>query len=393
MEPLSEHETRQFLRHAFRVRSLVIFDDERLSLLTAFPPETCLFPKLLALNWHPADTRYLRLVLSPSLRRCVLPYVCSGFESIATCCPVLEDLCIAYMGRTAYNASLLSNTVRSCTRLVTLQVPYLDFAAWKHLSNLSTLLTVKISHDVCRSMDWDDLDFAPFLNLTVLSFHARVTTDIITVIRHSEFPSLKEFSMYVDHLPWAEAEQLFHALSQCKACRTLESIFIRSYDQTVQESPSNSLTVVKYFFCFMQLETLLLQVRFAMYLDNVFLLEAMSRWPQIRYLEFWDMHRHPPTITFGGLFSALRLRPHLRHLCVPLDLVNINIDPEFNLFQHTSLRTFDIGCSHIENPKAVAQIISATLPCVRMVGCYSGDSHLLPEVNRILLYEPEATGP
>lgn len=288
--------------------------------------------------------------------------------------------------------SLLSDTVRSCTRLVALRLPYLDFAAWKHLSNLSTLLTVEISHDVCRSMDWDDLDFAPFLNLTVLSFHARVTTDIITVIRHSEFPSLKEFSMYVGHLPWAEAEQLFHALSQCKACRTLESIFIRSYDQKVQESPSNSLTVIKYFFCFMQLQTLRLQVRFAMYLDDDFLLEAMLSWPQICYLEFWDMHGHSPTITFRGLFSALRLCPHLRLLCVPLDLVNIDIDLEVNSFQHTSLRTFDIGYSHIEDPKAVAQIISATLPCVRMVGCYSDNSHLIRKVN-MHLYGLEATWP
>lgn len=45
--------------------------------------------------------------------------------------------------------------------------------------------------------------------LTVLSFHARMTADIITVMQHSEFPSLKEFETCVNHLPWAEGRAAF----------------------------------------------------------------------------------------------------------------------------------------------------------------------------------------
>jgi len=49
---------------------------------------------------------------------------------------------------------------------------------------------------------------------------------VTTLMQHSEFPSLKEFRLGVRDLRWEEAEQLFHALSQCKACQTLEHVFI-----------------------------------------------------------------------------------------------------------------------------------------------------------------------
>ncbi|OJA14270.1 hypothetical protein AZE42_12004 [Rhizopogon vesiculosus] len=62
-------------------------------------------------------------------------------------------------------------------------------------------------------MDWDHLYSAHFFNLTTLTFCVNTSTDVITVMQHSEFPSLKEFKMMVDELPCTEAEQLFHALS------------------------------------------------------------------------------------------------------------------------------------------------------------------------------------
>lgn len=40
--------------------------------------------------------------------------------------------------------SLLSDAIHSCTRLVDLHCPYLDFLVWKHLSNLPTLLALSI---------------------------------------------------------------------------------------------------------------------------------------------------------------------------------------------------------------------------------------------------------
>ncbi|OJA19901.1 hypothetical protein AZE42_07029 [Rhizopogon vesiculosus] len=73
-----------------------------------------------------------------------------------------------------------------------------------------------------------------------LRFHVVTAADTIAVIQHSEFPSLKKFAMQVDALPWAEAEQLFHSLSQCKACQTLEDIETSSLFQATANLASLS---------------------------------------------------------------------------------------------------------------------------------------------------------
>ncbi|OJA10547.1 hypothetical protein AZE42_12868 [Rhizopogon vesiculosus] len=93
-------------------------------------------------------------------------------------------------------------------------------------------------------MDWDHLYSAHFFNLTTLTFYVNTSTDVITVMQHSEFPSLKEFKMMVDELPCTEAEKLFHALSLCKACKTLQRIEILSYDEGGEDLPWTTLCQV-----------------------------------------------------------------------------------------------------------------------------------------------------
>ncbi|OAX33742.1 hypothetical protein K503DRAFT_869357 [Rhizopogon vinicolor AM-OR11-026] len=93
----------------------------------------------------------------------------------------------------------------------------------------------------------------------------------------------------------------------------------------------------------------------------------MSSWPHIRTLELADTRVNPPAITLRGLFAALRLCPDLHTLQIYLDAVNIDIDPEAELFQHTSLRELDICDSNVEDPKAVAYIIFSMLPCISSI--------------------------
>ncbi|OJA20163.1 hypothetical protein AZE42_10980, partial [Rhizopogon vesiculosus] len=136
-------------------------------------------------------------------------------------------------------------------------------------------------------LDWDNLYFARFLNLTTLILYVQTCTDVITVMQHSEFPSLKEFQIYVGVFPWAEAEELCRALSLCKAC-DLESIEISTYGPTAQEQFSEQYsTAIKNFLRFPQLRTLRLSLYCPIYIDNDFLLEAMSSWPHIRYLKLY----------------------------------------------------------------------------------------------------------
>ncbi|OAX33743.1 hypothetical protein K503DRAFT_495853 [Rhizopogon vinicolor AM-OR11-026] len=113
VEPLFEHEARQFLRHAARVRSPRILSDfsEYFHLLTAIPIETCQFPRLLALEYSVSGTlRHLPFFLPLTPRRCVLPVIHPDLKY----CHGLENLSLWSSTDSADELSLLSKTICSC---------------------------------------------------------------------------------------------------------------------------------------------------------------------------------------------------------------------------------------------------------------------------------------
>ncbi|KAG1744568.1 uncharacterized protein EDB91DRAFT_191157 [Suillus paluster] len=370
LKPLSEHEINLFLRHAVRVRLMHITSHVHFHLLSVLPNDTCMFPRLLSLSTIARPTKYLYLFLSPTLRWCVLPNIHLDLEFIVTRCAGLRHLSIRSFDESASDKlSLLSRSVRLCRQLVTLSCPPLDLAAWEHLSNLPTLLAVVITRTMITvpcPLDLVNLNFASFLNLTTLYFFVKTAEYPIAVMQHSGFPALKKFEMVVHAFSWTEAEQLFRALSQCKACQTLEHISIASYDPDVQQPSGNSFTAVTHFLCFTQLRTLRLMLRHFIFLNNDLLLEAMSSWPHIRSLELVD-RQMASAVTFRGLFTALRRCPHLHTLHLLLDAQHIDIDPKAESFQHTALQILDLTWSHVADAEAVARIIFSMLPCVDRV--------------------------
>jgi hypothetical protein len=291
------------------------------------------------------------------LRRCF-----HGLESLFIGCSTV---------RTTDGLLLLSETIRSCKQLRHLKCTPLDYAAWKHLSNLPTLDTVTIEQGAYNvHLDRYNVIFAPFLHVTTLHFRLYAAADIITVMQHSEFPSLKVFQVDVNVLPRVEAEQLLHAIFKCGACQTLEYIHIYAWTWTRKSRDPLLPALTRQFLRFTQLQTLRLILGYPMYLDNHLFLEAMS---------LSNTH----LVTFRGLFAALRLRPRLHALAANIDAVNIDIDPEVESFQHTSLQTLNVGSSHVGDPVAVSRIIFMMLPCIRRVIRYCNRLEW-DEVNRQL---------
>ncbi|KAG1839282.1 hypothetical protein C8R48DRAFT_782131 [Suillus tomentosus] len=371
VDPLSEHEAHRFLHHAARVRSLHISCSADLHLFAILPIETCMFPKLLSLAFivRRLQHKYLYIFLSPTLRRCVLSVINPDFKSFATRCVALEHLSLKipeWERQSADNRTLLSDSVRLCKRLVTLSCLPLDWAAWKHLSDLPSLLKVSVCEPRSASrwsLDRDIVNFAHFLNVTTLSFDVNMAAYAITVMQHSEFPSLREFEVVADVLPCAEAEQLFRALSQCKANQTLEHISIAARFSKVEEPLFDSSAAVTQLLCFTHLRTVQLDLHHCIHIDNDLLLEVVSSWPHIRSLKLVDT-KMPPTVTFRGLLAALRLCPHLHTLHILMDAVNIDIDPAAESFQHTTLHNLDLSQSDIEDAETVARIIFSVFPCI-----------------------------
>lgn len=383
VDPLSEHETHQFLRHAARVRSISITHDSHFHLISALPIETCIFPRLLSLALvrilYP--TKYLHLFLSPTLRCCVLSEIQPDLKVLVTRCFALEDLSIIPCGSSREVSPLSNSTIFClCKRLVNLRCPPLDWAAWKDLSMLPTLLTVWIHGKVLHPFGSDDFNLALSLKVTDLYFSIDSAAYIIAVMHNFELPSLKRVKINVDTLHRADGDLLLRALSQCKAYQTLEYVKLFAGGLVVQELSGSLFTPIRQLFCFRQLRVLRLILPYCCsYLDNNLLFEAMSSWPHIRSLELTDLHRdlHPrsPAVTFRGLFTALRLCPHLQKLRIPIDTEHFDIDPTTESFQHTSLQSLDLDSPDVVDVEAVARTIFSMLPGIHQVNQILGGRH------------------
>ncbi|KAG2096344.1 uncharacterized protein F5147DRAFT_656650 [Suillus discolor] len=398
VEPLSAHEARQFLRHFSRIRTLNI-ERTHLQLISVIPANVYVFPRLRSLSLSIA---YLNHFLPLTLHPRHLLNIDKSRQSFVTRCSALEHLYIHTDGYydIASQLSLLSDRIRRCTRLVTLSCPMLNWETWKHLSCLPTLLKLEIDqgYDDTPSLSKRDIVNLSFLNITSLSFRGLAdAAEIITVIQHSQFPSLKKFKLAALYLYPEEAEQLFHALSCCKACQTLEEITICSPDEEHGPSDSEPLTPVPHLLCFTQLRTL--QLWFynpCIYLDNGILLQAMFSWPHIRtleinYLDDLDDHHASSEVSLHGLFTALSLCPQLHTLQILINLATIDVDPHAEPIQHTSLQTLellDISQSQIADAEALARVISAWLPCVDKVNSIGST---WDEVNKHLKSSTAAT--
>lgn len=392
--PLSADEIHQFLRHSARVRSLTIMCDidhcGRLDFFSVNPTELYNFPKL---RWLTVYTDYLNIFPPHMLHHCfpVTPDV----QSTLICCAALEHLSVHIpddaVDSTADLLSRFSDTVRLCKRLVTLFCPVIDWAAWRHLSNLSTLKKVDIvdmSSDTVLPwpLEWDTASFSPFSNVTTISFRLHSTAYAIPILQHSQFPSLKKFDIHVEVLSLPEAVQLFRVLSKCKACKTIEKIYISSRYRGGDNLSDDSLSVIPHLYCFPRLRSLHLSCfDFYLDLDDDFLLEITSTWPHMNCLKIEDCRFDHSPVTFQAVFAALRLCPQLRALRIAIDsTTTIDLDPDFELRQNPSLRMLDLrmsGMPQIPNAEALARTIFSSFPHLKQVGFISTHWN---EVNRHL---------
>ncbi|KAG2126808.1 hypothetical protein DEU56DRAFT_915925 [Suillus clintonianus] len=367
VEPLSADETRQFLRHSHRVRSLHVSPEPFLYLLSAIPMEACVFPRLQSLHWWADTDEYFDLFRSRTLRRLSLWTLTKDLQSIVARCDTLEDLSVG--DYELYEPSLLSDSVSLCKRLVNLHCPLLDWAGWNHLSNIPTLLTVEDNIVPPWPSDQVFEDFSQFLNVTFLQFLLENVAYTIAIMELSQFPSLKEFEYIIEEMTAAEAAQLCRALSHCKAKQTLESINILTLES--QEPLGTFRTMIPHLLCLTQLQYLRLRCEDSfVYIDNDLLLKAMSAWPHLRHLDLETSYLYP-SVTFRGLFTALRRCPHLHFLRIAVDIVNIDIDPNAELTPHTSLEVLKLDTepeSPIPNAEALARLVFTWLPCVDQVG-------------------------
>lgn len=177
-------------------------DNRFAPLFSVIPVELYIWPRLQQLFISNSSYRALLLFLSPTLRCCSVYHWHDDdeYHAIPRTVPINTfDNCMA-----ADQLSLLSDRVQLCKELVRLSCPTLDWAAWKHLSDLPTLMWMTVNvRRIHGTPPWlvephDMVIFSPFLHLTYLSFMgdcciryhrpATLTNTLIEKLFHSSNP-------------------------------------------------------------------------------------------------------------------------------------------------------------------------------------------------------------
>ncbi|KII93116.1 hypothetical protein PLICRDRAFT_380502 [Plicaturopsis crispa FD-325 SS-3] len=98
-------------------------------------------------------------------------------------------------------------------------------------------------------------------------------------------------------------------------------------------------------------------------------------WPSLRVLQLEGWSR-PSRITMSGLMSLIRLCPDLDRLSIGINATSNDISPSDGLATvNRKLTHLYLGNSEIEDPSAVAPILSASLPNLRSFGYWSHSRH------------------
>lgn len=281
--------------------------------------------------------------------------------------------------------SLLSNSIRLCTQLVNLCCPELDWAAWRHLSTLSTLLHVALYEgNTAAASTWSleaspMIIISPFVNVKSLSFAVNGGGRINAIITSCRFPSLLRLSARSAIMSSAEVEELLHALAQCNESQTLECIVIELSSASPQDLPGSSLAPVIPLLQFGRLQNVVIHCPDSfIYLDDGHLLQAASSWPSIHTLQIYGPYHHTAAVTLGGFIAAFHRCPHLHTALLPIDARSTDIARDAEPLG--SLQTLDLTAGpHVMNPKAVARIIFTMLPRVDQV---RGSNDMWQEVNQ-----------
>jgi hypothetical protein len=307
-----------------------------------------------------------------------MPAINSSLKRIVTQCAGLTDLFIMSFSsdNTTEERRLLSDGIRLCTQLVNLCCPELDWAAWRHLSNLSNLLHVAVYDRNTAAASTSSLEpnrdnISPFVNLKSLSLVINGAGCIIAIITSSRFPTLLKFSASSAVMSSAEVEALLHALTQCNASQTMECIAIELSSGFPQNLPGSLLAPVIPLLHFGRLQNLRIHCPdSSIYVDDGLLLQAASSWPLIRTLQICGPYHHSAAVTFRGLFAAFHQCPHLRTLKLPIDAGRM--DTPHDTEPLYSLEILDLTpSSHIVDAKAVARIIFSIFPLVDQVSPFN----------------------
>ncbi|EIW78125.1 hypothetical protein CONPUDRAFT_167200 [Coniophora puteana RWD-64-598 SS2] len=357
----------------------------------SFPPHpSSLFPNLVRLQWK--DTReevysFLRVMLGPSLRELHmdLPLIDnpssskvarSFLHSIGTLCPSLRILCINGPHDHPDYEDAVSDLVLSLGQLTELRCGFLNLVAFSHLNSLQSLSILSVI--ASRGQDYSALpEFSVFSDMLELSLRTFGSLeDLMPLLQR--FPRHPPFSMFcARRCTVAEARRfLAYLVNVSNSERSGITIDVQGGDMDWHgQHLFLSFRDIQPLSKFKNLEILVVAAGVPISLDDGDVMAIASYWPRLRVLNLCGLTGCGglSRVTLKGLLALLKYCQYLHFLWIAFDP-----RPREGLSRGrpgggviNGLAMLDVGDSPIDDPTAVAMVLSDVCPRIERLGGWS----------------------
>ncbi|KAJ7495564.1 hypothetical protein FB451DRAFT_367367 [Mycena latifolia] len=400
LRPVSAADSERPLFYSRRMKSLslrtwpvspTVFETLSLSF-----PGGYMFPNLQVLNmtdYPPQFVSSIDFLISPQLQEICL-YFGTDSRLLGQIVPMLSVKCPSLTcvditvddSSDAWTLQLVSDFIRSSSRIEILIVPNLDPDAFKHLGGLTSLTGLKLEDP---KVPWTlalpfDTATSPqpmYSSLTELYFGHTTVDRITAFIKVISNPPLKKLE--ADSLDDAATSdvigRLYSALAAHCSHDSLQDISMHGAFLSESASPDQYRihgATLRTLFCFGNMVSVDLHQCSGFDLDDADIFDMACAWPRLEYLSLTgatDLELREPRVTVQGFYAFAHHCPNLGVLEM---IVNATVPPELPIgipVSQASLRTLDVYHSPIRTPKAVAAFLASIFPEVDVNSHFDGE--------------------
>ncbi|KAJ7495607.1 hypothetical protein FB451DRAFT_1360306 [Mycena latifolia] len=319
-------------------------------------------------------------LISPQLKEIRLDFgtgfrlLCQIVPTLAVKCPSLT--CVDISVDDSYDAATLrvvSDFVRSSSRIEVLIVPNLDPDAFKHLGGLTSLEVLKVEDPKVHWTTALPIDAATspqhvYSSLTELHCGRTTVERLIAFIKVISNAPLKELN--ADSLDDAATSDVIGRLYSALAAHCSHNSLQRILIEGDLSSPEGALpdqfrisgAILRALFCFVNMVSVSLEQPFGFDLDDADIFDLARAWPR---LEFLALSEHPalkPRVTIQGLYAFAQQCSDLCYLEISVDATIVLPEPPAGSASQDSLRTLVVSWSPIRQPNGVVVFLSTIFP-------------------------------
>jgi len=397
-------ECSRFFSYAARIRKLEVSwksqaaysDLEPLRLVPLDSHHPPLFPRLKSLTWsddRPGNAIFLRLFLVPSLLHLRIHFLWKTelvsvgcLRDLGTLCPQLQALSLKDSRTSCIPSKFVCSVIRGCHKLEAIRCHGVDEPTMRHLASLPTLKCAEIDIPWPRSLNRGEepessvvqrgFENTTYLHLTT----ARMAHVTSLFAQNPKRPSHVCVDVGEGPESWA-IWTFFNTLVSSPSCSNLTHVVLECWDTINNDMVARPTRAwfesITPLLSLRRLEVLSLAVQCSFDLADDDLSRMAQAWPDLEVLVIERYHDdEPPRATLHGLGAFALHCPKTRVIRLMVDALEADatgledVSPLPRLSREKLC--LSLGNSRINDPEAVARVLTAFFPGTRDVNTWDG---------------------